>query len=328
MTEAPEVWTLANTVPHDSPSAFIGAHTRTLSAGFHHPCNQGGTVVRERMRVRALTPLECERLQGMPDNHTLIDWKGAPAPDSKRFEAIGNSMAVPCMRIVGRGIQETERLMGGDGRLRYLSACSGVEAATLAWAPLGWEPVAFSEIAPFPCAVLAARWPSVPNVGDMAGIRKEDWGHGGFDLLVGGTPCQGFSLAGRREGLADGRSGLALEFARIIREFGPRWVVWENVPGALSTHHGADFRAFIDAIQDLGYGLCWRVLDSSRCGVAQRRRRIFLVGHLGDWRPATAALLDPTGLLGDSEAGGGAGQADTRAAESGAGAAGGDCGNE
>ncbi len=317
------VWTLHNMEKTNGPSAYQLGHTRTLDSKCNAPCRQGGEVVKKGPRVRRLTPLECERLQGFPDGHTDIEWKGKPAPDGPRYAAIGNSMAVPCMAIVGRGITEVERLMGIAGKLSYLSVCSGVEAATLAWEPLGWKPVAFAEIEPFPSAVLAARWPEVPNLGDMTKISKETFDHE-FDLLVGGTPCQGFSLAGRREGLEDGRSGLALEFVRILGEYRPRWVVWENVPGAFSINHGDDFGAFINALQDVGYGVCWRVLDASLCGVPQRRRRIFLVGHRGDWRPAAAALLDPEGVHGDFAPGEGKGQANPRPAEESAG--GDDCG--
>lgn len=163
--------------------------------------------------------------------------------------------------------------------MRYVSVFSGVEAATLAWGQLGWEPVAFSEIDPFPSAVLAERFPNVPNLGD---ITKVDWSRiGSVDLVVGGSPCQSFSVAGKREGLA-GASGLMFEYIRCVRELRPRWFVWENVPGALSSEGGAAFGQLLAEMDDLGYGLAWRVLDAQFFGVAQRRRRVFLVGSLGD----------------------------------------------
>ena len=179
--------------------------------------------------------------------------------------------------------------------MRYLSLFSGIEAASAAWVPFGWEPVAFAEIDPFPCAVLAERFPEVPNLGD---VTKVDWGEwvGSNripDVLVGGSPCQSFSVAGRREGLA-GASGLMWEYVRAVREVRPRWVVWENVPGALSSSRGEDFRCLLRELDDLGYGLAWRVLDAQFFGVAQRRRRVFLVGCLGDPRGPAQVLIEPS----------------------------------
>ena len=163
--------------------------------------------------------------------------------------------------------------------MRYVSVFSGVEAATLAWDQLGWEPVAFSEIDPFPSAVLAERFPDIPNLGDITQI---DWSEiGPVGLVVGGSPCQSFSVAGKREGLA-GASGLMFEYIRCVRELRPRWFVWENVPGALSSEGGAAFGQLLTEMDDIGYGLAWRVLDAQFFGVAQRRRRVFLVGSLGD----------------------------------------------
>lgn len=167
--------------------------------------------------------------------------------------------------------------------MRYVSIFSGVEAATLAFGPLGWEPMAFAEVEPFPCAVLRARFPEVPNLGD---VTKVDWSgfvraNGTPDVLVGGSPCQSFSVAGGRTGL-DGASGLMWEYVRAVRELRPRVVLWENVPGALSSTHGEDFRCLLESLDGLGYGLAWRVLDAQFFGVAQRRRRLFLVGFPGD----------------------------------------------
>ena len=125
---------------------------------------------------------------------------------------------------------------------RYVSVFSGVEAATLAWEPLGWEPVAFSEIEPFPCAVLAERWPDVPNLGDITKIDWKEEIDGAIDLVVGGSPCQSFSVAGKREGLK-GASGLMFEYIRCVQELRPRWFLWENVPGALTSEDGGGFRA-------------------------------------------------------------------------------------
>ena len=182
--------------------------------------------------------------------------------------------------------------------MRYVSIFSGIEAASVAWRELGWEPVAFSEIEPFPCAVLAQRFPDVPNLGD---ITKVDWSTyaGAVDLVCGGSPCQSFSIAGKRDGLS-GASGLMWEYVRAVREIRPRWLVWENVPGALSSGKGEDFRCLLRSLDDLGYGLAWRVLDAQFFGVPQRRRRLFLVGCLGDAGRAAEVLFEPESLRWDN----------------------------
>lgn len=174
--------------------------------------------------------------------------------------------------------------------IRYVSLFSGIEAASVAWSGLGWEPVAFSEIEPFPCAVLDQRFPDVPNLGD---ITKVDWSTyaGEVDVVVGGSPCQSFSIAGKREGLA-GESGLMFEYIRAVRELMPKYFVWENVPGALSSEGGAAFGQLLSEMDDIGYGLAWRVLDAQFFGVAQRRRRVFLVGCLGDAERAAEILFE------------------------------------
>ena len=182
--------------------------------------------------------------------------------------------------------------------MRYLSIFSGIEAASVAWRPLGWEPLAFSEIEPFPSAVLAHRYPDVPNLGD---ITRIDWSaHDDChtaDLVVGGSPCQSFSIAGRREGL-EGASGLMWEYVRAIQAIRPRWLVWENVPGALSSSHGEDFACLLRALDGLGYVLAWRILDAQYFGVAQRRRRVYVVGSLGSQR-AAEVLFEPDCLRWD-----------------------------
>ncbi len=134
--------------------------------------------------------------------------------------------------------------------MRYISIFSGIEAASVGFNPLGWEPMAFSEIEPFPSAVLAQRYPSIPNLGD---ITKVDWKpyRGKADLVVGGSPCQSFSVAGKREGLK-GESGLMFEFIRCVREVRPRWFLWENVPGALTSENGAAFGQLLHEMADGG----------------------------------------------------------------------------
>lgn len=182
---------------------------------------------------------------------------------------------------------------------RYVSIFSGVEAATLAWEPLGWEPVAFSEIEPFPCAVLAERWPDIPNLGDITKIDWKEEIDGAIDLVVGGSPCQSFSVAGKREGLK-GASGLMFEYIRCVQELRPRWFLWENVPGALTSEDGGAFGQLLREMDELGYSLAWRVLDAQFFGVAQRRRRLFLVGHLGAESPAEV-LFEPDCLSGNPQ---------------------------
>jgi DNA (cytosine-5)-methyltransferase 1 len=182
--------------------------------------------------------------------------------------------------------------------MKYLSVCSGIEAATVAWHPLGWEAAAYSEIEPFPSAVLAHRYPNVPNVGDMT--KFKEWNLEPIDLLVGGTPCQSFSVAGLRKGLEDPRGNLALTYCGILDKFRPKWFVWENVPGVLSSNGGGDFGSFLGAVAELGYGFAYRVLDAQYFGVAQRRRRVFVVGYLGDWRPAAKVLFEPESLCRDT----------------------------
>lgn len=180
--------------------------------------------------------------------------------------------------------------------MRYLSVCSGIEAATVAWHPLGWTPAAFSEIEAFPRAVLAHHYPEVPLHGDFTTIKGDEYG--AVDLLVGGTPCQSFSVAGLRKGLDDPRGNLMLEYGALAKRLGAEWLVWENVPGVLSSNEGRDFGAFLGMLVELGYGFAYRVLDAQYTGVSQRRRRVFVVARLGDWRSAAAVLFERHSLQG------------------------------
>ena len=179
----------------------------------------------------------------------------------------------------------------------YGSVCSGIEAATAAWHPLGWKPAFFSEIEKFPRAVLAHHYPGVPCHGDFTTIGADEYG--AIDLLVGGTPCQDFSVAGLRQGITGERGNLTLEFVRLVERKKPRWVVWENVPGVLSIDGGRAFGAFLGGLGECGYGVAYRVLDAQYFGVPQRRRRVFVVGYLGDWRPAAAVLFERESLRRD-----------------------------
>ena len=204
--------------------------------------------------------------------------------------------------------------------MKYLSVCSGIEAASAAWHDLGWTPLAFSEIEPFPRAVLAHHFPDVPLHGDFTVLRDQPW-IVDADLLVGGTPCQAFNVAGLRGSLADARGNLTLEFVRLANAIddlrraagrAPAWIVWENVPGVLSVSDnalgaflgglvGSDAavepprgRGWTDAGVVHGPRRCaaWRVLDAQHFGVAQRRRRVFVLarGGAGAWAAADALL--------------------------------------
>ena len=211
--------------------------------------------------------------------------------------------------------------------LIYGSVCSGIEAATVAWHGLGWKAAFFSEIEAFPRAVLANRWPEVFCHGDFTTIEAEQYGS--IDILVGGTPCQAFSVAGLRGGLADSRGNLALEFIKLAQRKRPRWIVWENVPGVFSSishdapdpceppdnlEEGAEwvgedeyecdeshaFSCFLAGLSTIGYGWAYRKLDAQYFGLAQRRERVFVVGYLGDWRPAAQVLFERESLRWDT----------------------------
>ncbi len=186
--------------------------------------------------------------------------------------------------------------------MRYATLCSGVEAPSLAWSPLGWKPIFFSEVAPFPSAVLAHHYPSVPNLGDMKCLDGAPC-RGSVDLVCGGTPCQSFSIAGSGTGLDDDRGKLVFEFFRVVSEVLPRWVIWENVPNALPIDGGRAFGSIVGALEECGYGWAYRTLDAQyvrvdgyEYAVPQRRRRVFVVGYLGDWRPPSAILFEPESL--------------------------------
>lgn len=203
--------------------------------------------------------------------------------------------------------------------MNYATVCSGIEAPSVAWNELGFKPVFFSEIEPFPSNVLAHRFPCVPNLGDMTKIDGTKYA-GSIDLICGGTPCQSFSIAGLRKGMADPRGNLALVFLRLVDQIRPKWVVWENVPGVLSSWSDApdspevegigpgngrdieqtnDFDTFLAGLRELGYGVAWRILDAQYFGVPQRRRRVFVVGCLGDWQSAAAVLFERQSLRWD-----------------------------
>jgi DNA (cytosine-5)-methyltransferase 1 len=178
--------------------------------------------------------------------------------------------------------------------MTFGSVCSGIECASAAWIPLGWRCAWTAEIEPFPSAVIQQRW-GHKNYGDFTKIGTDAEP---IDLLAGGTPCQDFSVAGLRAGMAGERGNLTLEFLRLADRLKPRWIVWENVPGVLSSNGGKDFGAFLGGLGQCGYGFAYRILDAQFAGVPQRRRRVFVVGHLGDWRRAAAVLFERESLQG------------------------------
>lgn len=191
-------------------------------------------------------------------------------------------------------------------KLTYISLFSGIEAASVAWEPLGFQPLAFAEVDRFPSAVLKRRYPNVPNLGDVTKINWSDY-YQQADIVVGGSPCQAFSIAGKREGLMDERGQLMLEYVRCVREVQPLYCIWENVPGVLSQSDGDAFETLQRELEQCGYALAWRVMDAQFFGVAQRRRRVFLVGVSEDRIPvgrsaigcAAAILFEPESLRGD-----------------------------
>ena len=180
--------------------------------------------------------------------------------------------------------------------MNYLDLCTGMSAATVAWHSLGWKPIAFSEIDPAACALLRHRYPETPNWGDMT--KFKEWPDAAVDVLVGGTPCQSFSVAGLRKGLADPRGNLMLTYLAIADRYRPTWLVWENVPGVLSSESGRDFGTFLGALGELGYGWAYRSLDAQYFHLAQRRERVFVVGCLGGWPRAAEVLFERESMQG------------------------------
>ena len=187
--------------------------------------------------------------------------------------------------------------MDDEKEYRYISLFAGVEAASVAWHPLGWKPVAFAEFDEFPSEVLAQRFPDVPNLGDVTKVDWNEWKEKEIDVIIGGSPCQSFSVAGKRLGLDDSRGNLAIEFCRIIDTVRPRWFIFENVAGLLSSDEGRDFATLISLMGECGYGVAYRILDAQHFGVPQRRRRLFVVGHIReDWRRSASVLFERESL--------------------------------
>ena len=192
--------------------------------------------------------------------------------------------------------------------MNVLSVCSGIGAPECAWTPLGFKFVGVSEIEPFPSAVLEHHYPDVPNFGDLNNYKDWKLDDTDINVICGGTPCQAFSVAGLRRGLDDSRGNLSLTFIRLCERVQPKFIVWENVPGVLSSNGGKDFAAFTGALSEIGYSFAWRILDAQFFGIPQRRRRVFVVGYRGNWRYPAAVLFEPKSMRGDIEKGGKAGE--------------------
>ena len=211
--------------------------------------------------------------------------------------------------------------------MKYLSVCSGIEAATVAFKPLGWEPIGFSEIEGFPSAVLEHHYPETPNFGDMSDYESWNFRRPGPEsdefLLCGGTPCQSFSVSGLRKGLSDERGNLTLTFVKLADHFNPDWIIWENVPGILSSKDNA-FGCFLaglcgesepyvpvrkwtksGVVSGPKRTVAWRVQDAQYHGVAQRRRRVFVVAVPGtdNWECAQALFPVGEGMFWDTPKG-------------------------
>lgn len=200
--------------------------------------------------------------------------------------------------------------------LRYGTFASGICAPSVAWRRLGWKPVFFSEIAKFASSVLKYHYPDVPNIGDMNHAHQNEvFQNEPVDVICAGTPCQSYSLAGLRAGMASPNGNLALVFLELLSISRPTWVVWENVPGVMSSWSDAetssarnrpgvsdiwqtnDFDTFLCGLQEIGYGVAYRVFDAAHFGVPQQRERVFVVGHIGgQWQRAAAVLFDSESL--------------------------------
>jgi len=194
--------------------------------------------------------------------------------------------------------------------MKYLSVCSGIESATVAWEPLGWECVGLCDFASFPQKVLSHHYPNTTLFTDITKLTQhEKYKKIKFDLLVGGTPCQSFSDAGLNKGMDDVRGQLSLEYGKILKEKRPRWFIWENVEGVfkgkhrkalcqiISTFTGTNFKAEdLDkqgVVQGEEYSIAYRVFDSQYFGVPQRRKRIFIVGYRGNnWKVPFSVLFE------------------------------------
>ncbi len=203
--------------------------------------------------------------------------------------------------------------------MRLFSCFSGIEAATVALGPIGFETVGLSEVEAFPNAVLEHHYPTVKNYGDITKHREWDL-PGSINICVGGPPCQSFSISGLRKGMDDPRGNLSLTYLAFIDRICPRWIIMENVPGLLSSNKGRDFGAILGALAHIGYGFAYCVLNAQNFGVPQRRRRVFLIGHSGGcWQRPAAVLFNKNSIFRNPTQGRQTGQRDPGSTEGGTG---------
>lgn len=259
--------------------------------------------------VRRLCPLETERLMGFPDHYLAIN--GTETPDSPQYKGCGNSQSTNCTEWLSIRMERVLREMGmaqNDRTIQYGTVCSGVEAQSLGCRNLNWHANFFSEIEPFPCKVLATRYPDVPNMGDLSKMSVKGYS---VDVFCGGFPCQDYSVAGKRQGGMEGtgtRSSLAFHASRIcdecLRDGG--LFLYENVPGIYSSNDGKDFTWYIHRMNEEGFSVAWRTLDTQWISTAthpraipQRRRRMWMVCFKGnDWRVPARILFERSSRLG------------------------------
>lgn len=277
-------------------------------------CNATGpkvlekTIVNQQYAVRRLTPLECERLQGLPDGYTLIEDKSCS--DSARYKALGNGMAQPCADFVMQQIRYYT-----NGELTLGSLFDGIGGWLFAAENSHIKPIWASEIEKFPIAVTKKHYPTVKHLGDITKINIDELPS--VDIVCAGSPCQDLSIAGTRSGLEGERSGLfrkAVDIFHGLRKRNnsesPRFFVWENVPGAFSSNKGLDFKAVLEEIgqteipmptngkwaaagvvQCPSCKIAWRTLDAQYWGVPQRRKRIFLVADFAESNRCAKEIL-------------------------------------
>jgi site-specific DNA-cytosine methylase len=237
--------------------------------------NQDQTAVYNpyNLKIRKLTPVECERLQGYPDNHTAfgrkVDGTIYNMSNTQRYKQIGNGISSPVSKAV------IEHLIP-EGEVNVMSLFSGV-AGTELKLDKRFKVVGHCEFDKYASDVLRYHYPNIPNFGDVTEfvIRKDI---PDFELLVGGFPCQAWSLAGLRKGFDDEQRGqLIYNVFDIMRKHNPKYVVLENVKGLLSHNKGESFVAIMEYISSLGYEVGFELVNSKHFGLAQNRERVFIV---------------------------------------------------
>jgi DNA (cytosine-5)-methyltransferase 1 len=240
----------------------------------------GDRPIADRVRRFALL-LEREHIRSLNSS--------SGAPGSRQVYATADRAVARMEALQGDGKLVDRR---GRARLRYLSLFSGLEGCTAALESIGPDSVAvgYADIDPASNAVCRYRWPDVPRLGN---ITEVDWSllRGHVDMIAGGSPCQSFSVSGKRLGISDPRGNLALHFLRVAAAIQPQWILYENVPGLLSSGGGNDFETLLDEMEGLGYSVAWRILDARDFGLPQRRKRLFLVAERSGSADGPASIL-------------------------------------